>query len=408
MYVHLDLDWMDHPFPWNRFKIRTEADVHALRDLGLKTVRYCRRRSDTEPLVEEKADAGDAIPEATPQARAELAVIMEEKRRRGEYLAKYRTTIVESRRTLAAAAHTVRSMHGDLFARPAASLLAADSLVDGLVTSLPDAADTVLYSINDKAPGAAIYNHSVNVAILGILLANKLRLPAEAIRQIGIGSLFHDIGLTEIPARIRNKTEDLTAAERTLIEDHCAIGERIVRTAGLSPAAIDIVMQHHELVDGKGYPRGLAGEQTSPLARLVAIIELYEQFCNSPNPSLSLTPHEAMSQLFLRYRARLDAEMLQAFIHMMGVYPPGSIVALSNDSFGKVLSVIPDRPLQPLLLVFDPEIPREEAVLLSLAEATEISIVRALRPSLLPREAFAYLAPHRRAIYFFGSARPFS
>ena len=90
---------------------------------------------------------------------------------------------------------------------------------------------------------------------------------------------------------------------------------------------------------------------------------------------------------------------------MMGVYPPGSIVVLSNDSFGKVLSVHPDRPLHPVLLIHDPEVPREYAVPLDLATVPNLDVVRAMRPSLLHPKAFSYLAPHRRAIYYFGSAR---
>lgn len=404
MYVHLDLGWMDHPFPWNRFKIRTEAEVRALCSLGLTTVRYCRERSDTEPLL---ADAPsivhERVPEVTPQARSEMAAIFEEKRRRKESLAKYRATIAEAKRMLAVSGETMRSIHGDVFARPQASLESAGSMIEGFMEQLPRADDLVLYSINDRTAGAAIYNHSVNVAILGLMLARNLDLSAEAIMQLGMGCVFHDIGLVQIPARIRNKTEAMTAPEKALFEDHCMLGERIARAAGLSPSAVEIVMQHHELVDGSGYPKKLLGSQSSPLARLVAIIEIYEHFCNSPNPALSLTPHEAMSQLFVRYRSRLDPEMLQSFIHMMGVYPPGSIVVLSNDTYGVVLSVASRRPLKPTLMVFDPEIPRQEAVPLDMEEVPEISIVKAIRPALLPREALAYLSPQRRAVYFFGS-----
>lgn len=404
MFVHLDLGWMDHPFPWNRFKIRSEEEVRILRGLGLKTVRYCLRRSETAPLADLEA-APDPVPVAAPAPGPEMAAAMEEKRRRSEYLAKYRVLMAESRKSLTAAAAAVRTIHGDLYARPAESLQAADRLVGGLAASLPEAADTVLHAINDKTAGAAIYNHSVNVAILALLLANKLGLPAAALRLVGLGSIYHDVGMAEIPARVRNKAEDLTAAERSLIEDHCRFGERLLEAMDLPAEAMDIVRQHHELIDGSGYPQGLEGAATNPLARLVAIIELYEQFCNAPNARLSLTPHEAMSQLFARYRARLDEAMLQAFIHMMGVYPPGSIVALNNDSFGKVLSVHPERPLHPVLLVFDPEVPREYAVPLDLATVPGLEVVRALRPNLLPAEAFSYLAPHRRAIYYFGSAR---
>jgi putative nucleotidyltransferase with HDIG domain len=405
MFIHLDLGWMDHPFPWNRFKLRSEDEVRVLRGLGLKTVRYCLKRSDTAPLDQPLVTPEPVATEGQPDLRVEAAAAIEEKRRRSEYLARYRTVMAESRKELTAAGQAVRSIHGALFARPAESLQAARDLVDGLTAKLPEAADTVLYAINDKSAGAAIYNHSINVGILALLLANKLGLPAAALHLIGLGSLFHDVGMTEIPARVRNKTDELTVAEKSLLEDHCRLGERMLEAMDLPPEALDIVRQHHELVDGGGYPRRLRGEAINPLARLVAIIELYDEFCNSPNPALSLTPHEAMSQLFARYRSRLDETMLQAFIHLMGVYPPGSIVALTNDSFGKVLSVHPERPLQPVLLLFDAEIPREFAVPLDLASVPGLDIARALRPNLLPPEAFRYLAPQRRAIYYFGSAR---
>ncbi len=405
MFIHLDLGWMDHPFPWNRFKLRSEEDVRALRNLGLKTVRYCTKRSDTEPLAAPVPGTDAAGAGLAPQASAEMAAAIEEKRRRSEYLARYRALMAESRKQLAAAAQTVRGIHGGLYSRPAESLQAAGELVDGLAAKLPEAADTVLYAINDRSAGAAIYNHSVNVAILALLLADKLGLPAAAVHLVGLGSLFHDVGMTEVPAGVRNKTEDLTAAEKSLLEEHCRFGERMLEAVSLPPEALDIVRQHHELVDGSGYPQGLQGEVINPLARLVAIIELYEEFCNPPNPRLSMTPHEAMAQLFARFRTRLDESMLQAFIHLMGVYPPGSIVALTGGGFGKVLSVHPERPLQPVLLVFDAEIPREHAVPLDLATAPGLDITRAVRPNLLPPEAFRYLAPQQRAIYYFGSTR---
>ena len=405
MFVHLDLGWMDHPFPWNRFKLRSEEEVRVLRGLGLKTVRYCLKRSETGPLSEPVLAAEPDLAEALPAMAPEMAAAIEEKRRRREYLTRYRAVMAESRKALTAAADAVHTIHGDLFTRPADSLQAAGKLVDGLAARLPEAADTVLFAFNDKSAGAAIYNHSVNVTILALLLANKLELPAAARRLVGIGSLYHDVGMAEIPARLRNKTEDLAVEERSLIEDHCRLGERMLEGMDLPAEAMDIVRQHHEFIDGSGYPRGLRGAATSPLARLVAIVELYEQFCNSPNPNRSLTPHEAMSQLFARYRARLDEAMLRSFIHLMGIYPPGSIVVLSNDSFGKVLSVHPERPLHPVLLIFDPEVPREYAVPLDLATAPKLDVVRALRPNLLPPEAFNYLAPHRRAIYYFASAR---
>lgn len=249
-----------------------------------------------------------------------------------------------------------------------------------------------------------MYCHEVNVAILAMMLASKLGHPREAIHQLGVGCIYHDIGMEGVPPLVRNKGDGLTAAERTILESHCEIGERELREAGLGKAALEVVLRHHELADGGGYPGHLAGEQIPVLARIASVIELYDQFCNPANLSNSMTPHEAVSSLFVRYRSRIDETALQAFIHMMGVYPPGSIVVLSNGCYGKVLAVSPDRPLQPMLLVFDPEQPGEETALLDLETVSGVSIVRAVRPGLLSREAFAYLAPHFRATYYFGAA----
>jgi hypothetical protein len=135
MFVHLDLGWMDHPFPWNRFKVRSEDEVRILRDLGLKTVRYCLKRSETGPLDAAVPALGTDVAEAPPTVNAEMAAAIEEKRRRHEYLARYRAMMANSRKTLASAAQAVRDIHGDLYGRPAQSLLAAGTLVDGLTAS---------------------------------------------------------------------------------------------------------------------------------------------------------------------------------------------------------------------------------------------------------------------------------
>ncbi|MBP8267457.1 MAG: DUF3391 domain-containing protein, partial [Zoogloea sp.] len=113
MFVHLDLGWMDHPFPWNRFKVRNEDEVRILRDLGLKTVRYCLKRSDTGPLDAAAPDLAADLAEVPPAVSAEMAAAIEEKRRRREYLERYRTMMANSRKALASAGQAVRDIHGD-------------------------------------------------------------------------------------------------------------------------------------------------------------------------------------------------------------------------------------------------------------------------------------------------------
>lgn len=408
MYVHLDLGWMGHPFPFSRFKIKTKEQIQTIHSLGLKTVRYCPEKSDSGPLQENSAPlphdtAATDISDAAPEALSDVSTLMAEKLQRREHLDHHRTKIIECQKILVVSTQTMRKINSDVFARPQASVQAASDMIDGFMDILLSGVDTVLYSVNDKMSGGEIYNHSVNVSILATLLAKDMGYPRDVIKQIGLGCLFHDIGMHEVTSLVTMKAETLTASEKALLEEHCVFGERIARDIGLLPAAFNIVMQHHELLDGSGYPKKFKGEQIFLLAQLVAIIEIYDQLCNTLNPANDLTPHEALSQLFARYRTKLNAKMLQAFIRLMGVYPPGSVVSLSNDIIGIVLSVTSKNPLKPTLMVYDPEIPREEALLLDLSTAPEINITRAIRPSLLPPEVFEYLSPSKRATYFFDS-----
>ena len=117
-----------------------------------------------------------------------------------------------------------------------------------------------------------------------------------------------------------------------------------------------------------------------------------------------LTPHETLSIIFAQHKARFDSVVLGAFIRMMGVYPPGSIVQLVNDRYAIVASVNSSRPLRPRVIVHDSRIPKDEAPILDLESVPELGIRRSLKPSQLPRDALDYLSPRKRICYFFERA----
>ena len=116
-----------------------------------------------------------------------------------------------------------------------------------------------------------------------------------------------------------------------------------------------------------------------------------------------MTPHEAMSNMSCLLKNRFDPELLSLFIHSMGIYPPGTVVELSNDLIGMVISLSSDNQLRPCVLVYDEKIPRKEALMLDLNEDPEISVVNSVRPSQLPPEVYAYLNPRSQVSFFFES-----
>ncbi len=406
VYICLDLGWMNHPFSFNNFKIRNADQIKTLRELGLTAVRWDPERSDQKPLPRgTAAPAPVAAPAAPSDAENPVTIA---KRARIERLRVQREKIARVEQAFTSAAAIVKSLGKDIYARPAETIAQADKLVGEVVDVLLAAPELAVQVMSGKAGSEELYFHSLNVSVLAMILARELKLPAEVVRIVGIGAMFHDVGLNEVPAKIINNPGPLTKAEREFRDLHCVYGLDIGTRAGLATPVLNIIHQHHEHFDGSGFPQRLKAEAIDLLARLVGVVNAYDNLCNPVNVALALTPHEALSQLFAQQRNHFDPKLLQAFIRFMGVYPPGTVVGLSNEALGLVIKVNSARPLRPTLIIYDPDVPKQEAIILDLEEEPDVNITRAIRPGNLPPPVLEYLSPRRRVSYFFdaGNAKP--
>jgi len=417
VYVYLDVGWMQHPFSFNNFKIRDEEQLKTIRQLGLKVVRWDPARSDLKPLAK---GAGPAVapPEQTAPVAAEVtaaqdaayeivqAAMMADKQARILALAEHREKIAKVEQAFTSAANVVRSIGKTIYAQPAKTIADAGQLVGEMVDALLVAPDLAIQVMAEKPGAEDVYFHALNVSVLAMIVARELKLPADVVKLVGIGALFHDIGLNEVPAKILNNPGTLTKPERDFREMHCQYGLDIGKKAGLAQTALNIIYQHHEHFDGSGYPRKLKGEAIDPLARLVALVNAYDNLCNPVNIAQALTPHEALSLMFSKHRALFDPKLLQVFIRFMGVYPPGTVVGLSNEALGLVIKVNAARALKPTVIVYDAGIPKSEALILDLGDEPDINISRAIRPAQLPPAVFDYLSPRKRVSYYFDAGAP--
>jgi hypothetical protein len=125
----------------------------------------------------------------------------------------------------------------------------------------------------------------------------------------------------------------------------------------------------------------------------VAIANRYDELVHGSDDSRSLTPSQALAQLYRNEGAGFDRGLLQRFVKAMGVWPPGTIVLLNNGMIGRVISVEPDQTLRPTVLIGDPEMPPGESPVISLADMPDLKVTRAMRPSELPTAALARLTP---------------
>lgn len=397
MHVQLDLPWSDHPFTFSSFKIKNLEQIVTLQALGLERIDYNPAKSDSEPLKVPP----DFASAPAPAKALDTDPLYLAKRARIERLLSQQARVAASEREFVSSTRAVKSINQNLFARPEQARQDAQALVQGMADSMLTESDIAINLMKDQMAGEDVYFHSLNVTLLSMMLAKELKAPAEAIRVMGMGAMFHDVGKLDIPDRIVRKTEALSKPELSLLQQHCAYGVETGRKLGLPGGALLVIAQHHEHVDGSGYPKGLSGADFNLLARIVAIVNTYDNLCNPVKLSAALTPHQALSLMYAQQRVKFDAAALTAFVRCMGIYPPGTIVVLSNDSVGMVVSVNSSKPLKPTVLIYDPQVPRDRAILVELETEPEVSISRALKPDQLPQPIYDYLSPRRRVTYYF-------
>jgi putative nucleotidyltransferase with HDIG domain len=347
-------------------------------------------------LPEAVAPAANLAPEPSPVMLAKRAMMAQMKLRQQAAL-RIESAFVNT-------AHTLRDIEKNLYSRPRESVQQATKLVKDIADAILIAPELAIHVMGDKMGGEELYFHSLNVTMLSIMMARDLKLPHDVVGLLGVGAIMHDIGRKEVPDKILLKTEALTQAERNFYEMHCQFGVEIGQRMQLPAAALTIIREHHELYDGTGYPAKLKGESINQLARIVVIANYYDELCNPPALADALTPHDALSLMFAKYRSKFDPKLLQVFIRCLGVYPPGTVVQLSNGALGMVATVNTARPLKPVVMVFDADVPKDEAILLDMERETEFNIAKAIRPAQVPREVYNYLSPRKRVSYYFDSS----
>ena len=403
MFIHLDLGWMSHPFPLSSFKIASSDQLLILRRLGLTQVRWSPAKSELAPLAD-AADAANSLtaatgadPDATP-ARPSPEDLAREAHRRA--LAAQQEALRLCEEQYGEASDGFRGVMDLVQADPQRARTQAEALTAALLDKMLVEGDLNMRLLNEAA-GDRSTAHALNVCIIALLLGRAFGLGRDEMMDLGVGSLLHDVGKLEVAARLRHRDESFTAAETQAYQQHVVKGVAIAQTMGLPPAPLLIIAQHHEHADGSGFPQRINMDRMSTGARIVALVNRFDGLCNPLITSKAMTPHEALSLMFAQGRNRFDATMLNAFIRMMGVYPPGSTVQLTDDRFALVVSVNSARPLKPRVMVHDVKVPREEALILNLEEMPDLGIRRSLKPQFLPRASLDYLTPRARIAYFF-------
>ncbi|AYO13342.1 HD-GYP domain-containing protein [Vibrio owensii] len=400
LHIRLPLKWNDHPFLLNSFKIKDQEQVEMIRHLGVKFVYFNPEQSDVSPLPANQPQAEVKKDDALD---LEAQKLWQEKQKRIEKLSAYRRRVIQCEKEFERSLARMRSVMTKIRNRPADAVGEAKQLIDDIVEKLMCDDNVTLHLMNGKNEFEDIYFHSLNVAVIAMMIGRAKGYSAEQLKALSFAALFHDMGKIKIPTAILRKQTPLSEPESNYLKLHTKYGLDMANQIEDFPeSAKTVIAQHHELRDGSGYPEGLKGDEIDELAQVIIVANAFDNLCHTPIASEQKIPYTALSHLYKNCKHLYKEENLNILIKFMGVFPPGTVVQLSNNMVGLVISVNASHLLFPNVLVYDPAVPRTQAPIIDLA-SKDIKIVNAIHPSKLPEKIKEYLNPRSRISYFFDS-----
>jgi putative nucleotidyltransferase with HDIG domain len=355
MYVaKLPGSWLAHPFWRTRFRITSGHDIAALQASGIRTVWIDPARSDAAaaaPDAELARDAagtspgafGDTAPAATAVMTStpvpSTAVSLASELARADAVLKQARTVVKS---IFGAARMGRALHTDQ----------ALDVVDEVNASVERNAGALISLAHLKARNDTLYQHAIAVCALMVALARRIGLPAEQVRAAGMAGLLHDLGKARLPESILNKRGRLSEAELERMRTHPEIGYRLLRASGVEcPITLDACLHHHERPDGRGYARGLRGEEIGLHAGMLAVCDVYDTLTSQQSYAPALSPDEAIHRMAQGADNQFDPHTFHAFVRTVGIFPVGSLVRLASDRLALVIENDPHALLTPRVKV---------------------------------------------------------
>ncbi len=226
------------------------------------------------------------------------------------------------------------------------------SVIDSILDDITSSRDAMLMLVNIHASDHYLFQHSVNVCIYATILGQAYGYTRDELFTLGLGALLHDIGKTQLPQDVLLKPSRLTNEEFEIIKSHPAIGFKMLKDEPNVPLlSAHIALQHHERVDGSGYPRSIVGTDIHEYARWVGLVDSYDAMTTHRVYRNAMLPHEAMERLYAGAGTLYDQHKIELFRDKVAIYPLGMLVALDTGEVGVVVDVNALYPQRPVVRV---------------------------------------------------------
>ena len=226
------------------------------------------------------------------------------------------------------------------------------ALADDILYELSTVKDYQIEYTDIKNVDIYVYSSALNVAVMAALLAWDLQQNNEMVKQIFLGAIYHDIGIAMLPENVINKSTELTIEEKMMIIKHPIAGHTFLKDKAFLSAYIKVItLQHHEHIDGSGYPNRVKGEDINCFAQIVGIVDVYDAMTSDRPYKKGTTSKEAIEYIMGAAGTHFDFNIASAFMKRINPYPKGSLVELSDGRNAVIDFVQNDLPLRPVIKI---------------------------------------------------------
>lgn len=348
MYVHdLASGWISHPFLRNQFTLHNEDDIKELLKAGIRDVYIDTIKGLDDAEAPTEAEIRRAI-------NKEMIAVARDKKAQVPH-ASTSEEFNNARRVHHEADKIIHRLMEDVRLGNLVTLEQVDPIVENVTASILRNPAALLTISRMKNKDNYTFYHSVSVCALMVAFCHHLGMAKEKVHQAGIGGLLHDIGKVRIPDTLLNKPGRLTEEEFNIMKSHVDEGGKILReTPGISETVIQITTQHHERYDGNGYSQSIAGDTISEMGQIASICDVYDAITSNRCYHKGLEPTDALGKIFEWRHSNFNPELVEAFLHCIGIYPAGSLVMLESGRIAIVIEQSGQDLLHPKIrVIFD-------------------------------------------------------